>query len=217
MVAVTGVDADLHNDPGATIGTGTRIAAPFATKRTHPGTSQPVDGLPVATAGSDLSGPYQMEYGTSLSTAIVSGVVALIHARYPQLDAANVINRLIKTATPEGGTVPNNHYGYGVVNALKAVTAKVAAVTANPLGTLVPGGSSSAPATDASSQPSAPVSRSSSAAGPATSSPAVAGGSSGSSAAPAIVIGVIAVILVAAIALWVARRNRTGSGNPPHR
>lgn len=208
VVAVTGVDEDLRNDPGATIGTGTRIAAPFATKQSHPGSAQLVDGLPVATARSDPSGPYQNEFGTSLSTAIVSGIVALIRSRYPQLDAANVINRLIKTATPAGGNVPNNHYGYGVVNALKAVTAKVAPVTANPVGTLVPGGASSSSSRSAwsTAQSSAPETSGQSSPAPAAGSPAAASGSSGSSSA-GIVIGVIAIIIVAAIALRVARRR----------
>lgn len=71
--------------------------------------------------------------GTSGAAPIVAGVVALIRAAYPELDAANVINRLIRTATPRDEPVPGPIYGYGLVDAAAAVTALVAPVEANPL------------------------------------------------------------------------------------
>jgi len=78
--------------------------------------------------------------GTSGAAPIVAGIVALVRAAHPDLDAANVINRIIATATaPPGvslGTVPNALYGYGLVNAAAAVSADVPTVTANPMGSL---------------------------------------------------------------------------------
>ena len=74
--------------------------------------------------------------GTSGAAPLVAGVVALVRAAHPELDAANVINRLISTATPTGGPVPSPIYGYGLINAAAAVTADVAPVTANPMGDL---------------------------------------------------------------------------------
>jgi len=77
---------------------------------------------------------YAIGDGTSGSTAIVSGVLALIRAKYPDLNAANVVNRLFKTATDKGDPGRDATYGFGIVDAYKAVTADVAPVEADPLG-----------------------------------------------------------------------------------
>jgi membrane-anchored mycosin MYCP len=59
--------------------------------------------------------------GTSFSTAIVSGVAALVRAKYPQLSAHQVINRLTRTARAPAGGV-DNQVGYGVVDPVAALT-----------------------------------------------------------------------------------------------
>lgn len=74
--------------------------------------------------------------GTSGATPIVAGIVALVRSAYPQLDAANVINRILRTATPVTQTTPDPLYGYGLVDAYQAVVADVAPVSTNPLGTI---------------------------------------------------------------------------------
>jgi type VII secretion-associated serine protease mycosin len=74
--------------------------------------------------------------GTSAAAPIVSGLVALVRAAYPELDAANVINRVITTADPNGQAVPSPLYGYGLIDPVAALTADVPSVTANPLGSL---------------------------------------------------------------------------------
>lgn len=59
--------------------------------------------------------------GTSFSTAIVSGVAALVRAKYPQLSAHQVINRLTHTArAPSRGV--DNQIGYGIVDPVAALT-----------------------------------------------------------------------------------------------
>lgn len=73
--------------------------------------------------------------GSSGATPIVAGLVALVRAAHPELDANNVINRIIKTATPVD-SVPSPIYGYGLINAEAAVNADVALVDENPLGSL---------------------------------------------------------------------------------
>jgi type VII secretion-associated serine protease mycosin len=77
---------------------------------------------------------YGTASGTSDAAAIVSGVVALIRSKYPKLDAVNVINRLVKTADDRGVPGRDPQYGFGVVDPVKALTADVSAVSANPLG-----------------------------------------------------------------------------------
>jgi len=64
--------------------------------------------------------------GTSAAAPIVSGLVALVRAAYPKLDAAGVMNRVIATANANGHDVPSPIYGNGLINAASAVTAKVA-------------------------------------------------------------------------------------------
>ncbi len=80
-------------------------------------------------------GSYMIWSGSSGAAPIVSGLVALVRASHPELDANNVIQRVIATATPVGD-VPSPIYGYGKINAYAAVTAEVAPVEANPLGDL---------------------------------------------------------------------------------
>jgi membrane-anchored mycosin MYCP len=72
--------------------------------------------------------------GTSFSTAIVSGVAALVRAKYPHLSAHQVINRLTRTARAPARGV-DNQVGYGVVDPVAALTWDV------PEGSVLPKGS----------------------------------------------------------------------------
>lgn len=77
--------------------------------------------------------------GTSGAAPIVAGIAALVRAAHPELDADNVLNRLIQTAKPAAGasTTPDKLYGYGLVDAARAVSSSpVATVSENPLGSL---------------------------------------------------------------------------------
>ncbi|HXY66704.1 MAG TPA: type VII secretion-associated serine protease mycosin [Mycobacterium sp.] len=74
--------------------------------------------------------------GTSFSTAIVSGVAALVRAKYPQLSAHQVIDRLTRTARAPARGV-DNQIGYGVVDPVAALTWDV------PEGSVLPKGSGS--------------------------------------------------------------------------
>jgi membrane-anchored mycosin MYCP len=62
--------------------------------------------------------------GTSFSAPIVSGVAALVRAKYPQLSSRQIINRLVRTArSPAGGR--NEQVGYGVIDPVAALTKDV--------------------------------------------------------------------------------------------
>jgi len=96
------------------------------------GVMAPSEGLVGAIPG----GGYVAWSGTSGATPIVAGIAALVRAAYPELDAANVINRILATATPVTGSVPDPLYGFGIVNAYQALIAEVPLVGQNPLGSL---------------------------------------------------------------------------------
>lgn len=95
----------------------------------------------VAAPAEDLVGvgPGDVHYlweGSSGATPLVAGVVALVRSAHPELDAADVIQRVVATARPKGSTQPDPLYGHGLVDASAAVTAAVAPVDANPMGNL---------------------------------------------------------------------------------
>jgi membrane-anchored mycosin MYCP len=77
------------------------------------------DGLINAIDGPDNS--LLVPAGTSFSAAIVSGVAALVRAKYPQLSAYQVINRLTRTARAPARGV-DNQVGHGVVDPVAALT-----------------------------------------------------------------------------------------------
>jgi subtilisin family serine protease len=74
--------------------------------------------------------------GTSGAAPIVAGIAALVRAAHPDIDANNVINRILKTARPSPAGGSPLLYGHGLVNAAGAVTASVPAVNENPMGSL---------------------------------------------------------------------------------
>jgi type VII secretion-associated serine protease mycosin len=78
-------------------------------------------------------GGYWRVQGTSFAAPLVSAAAALVRARWPTMNAANVINRLIRTAQDLGPRGRDSTYGYGEVNPLAALTASVGMVDANPL------------------------------------------------------------------------------------
>ncbi|GAA1763737.1 S8 family serine peptidase [Agromyces humatus] len=74
--------------------------------------------------------------GTSGAAPLVSGLVALVRSEYPELDAANVIERVIQTADPNGREVPSALYGFGLIDPVAALESDVETVDENPLGSL---------------------------------------------------------------------------------
>lgn len=72
--------------------------------------------------------------GTSAASPIVAGAAALLRAQFPELSAANVVNRLISTADDLGAPGRDEEYGFGQVNILRALTEEVPEVPEHPLG-----------------------------------------------------------------------------------
>ncbi|GAA3915148.1 S8 family peptidase [Microbacterium invictum] len=111
-----------------------RVSREASTQGITVGISAPSEQL----LGVSANGQIVEWKGTSGAAPIVAGIAALVRAAHPELDAANVINRIIKTARPAAGAtaVPDRLYGYGIVDAARAVEANVPAVEANPMGSL---------------------------------------------------------------------------------
>ena len=83
---------------------------------------------------------YWRVQGTSFAAPMVTGTAALIRSRWPTMSAAEVINRIIKTAKDRGAPGRDNQYGFGLVDPTAALTADVPTVATNPLDTMPPPG-----------------------------------------------------------------------------
>lgn len=73
--------------------------------------------------------------GTSFAAPMVSGTAALIRSRWPTMSAAEVVNRIIKTAHDRGAQGRDSQYGYGMIDPAGALTAEIPTVIRNPLDT----------------------------------------------------------------------------------
>lgn len=85
-----------------------------------------------------LPNGYGVADGTSVSTAIVAGVAALVRAKYPSMSAKEVIHRLEATADDRGLPGRDDQYGYGIVDPVKALTADVPPLDQSPTATAEP-------------------------------------------------------------------------------
>ena len=138
--------------------------------------------IPVAYPG----GGYRMSGGTSAASAFVAGSAALIRARYPDMPAAEVVNRLLSTATDRGPRGRDDRYGEGQLDLVAALTAPRKPPSAAPSAPPVP---TDAPVGVPAAAPSTPD----------------RGGPS-----PLVIVAVGAFLLIAAlIALLVLRARRS--------
>ncbi|WP_426998585.1 S8 family serine peptidase [Pseudarthrobacter sp. N5] len=96
------------------------------------GVAAPAENL----IGGMPGGGYAEWAGTSGATPIVAGVAALIRSKWPEMSAAQVINRIVSTAKDAGVPGKDPLYGFGVLNAEAALKSDVPATTVNPLGSV---------------------------------------------------------------------------------
>jgi len=144
--------------------------------------------------------------GTSMGSGVVGGVAALTWAAHPELDASNVIQRLIQTAGDGSGT-RSDDAGYGLVNADQAVNAEgIEAVEENPLGYPMGEAGASGASPDDASTDEASEQPGAESAGPSS---AAATGSKESNLSAIIVVAAAVVLVAAAIAVWVVLRGRS--------
>ncbi|SER32673.1 type VII secretion-associated serine protease mycosin [Lentzea albida] len=140
LVAATGNEGKEVSAPAningviAVAGTN-RAGKPWASSNVGADTvlAAPAEGI-VTTApeGVYASGYAEMD-GTSAASAIVSGVAALVRAEHPEMPAKDVVNALISTATDLAEPGRDATTGFGMVNPMGALTAKLPPVERNPL------------------------------------------------------------------------------------
>lgn len=163
VVAGTGNDGEEHvgapaNIKGVIAVSGTVPGnGPWPESNTGPETvlAAPAQKIVTAVPPAVVDTGYAEVDGTSAATALVSGVAALVRARYPDLDAGNVVNRLVTTATDLLTPGRDHATGFGQVDAVAALTADVPRVERNPLAP-PPRPSSAAAATSVAALPSPP-------------------------------------------------------------
>ncbi|MFI1732703.1 type VII secretion-associated serine protease mycosin [Streptomyces acidicola] len=137
VVAVGAVDKEGNRWDGSNTGKGLALMAP---------------GVEILAANKNRSQGYGLSNGTSAATAYVSATAALVRAKYPDLTAGQVINRLIKSASflgHKGLKAPDEEYGYGIIRPYQAVTMDIPAGSKkNPLGQLQSSNSTSGGASE---------------------------------------------------------------------
>jgi subtilisin family serine protease len=110
--------------------------------------------IDIAAPGGDImsarpSGRYDVATGTSNSTAIVAGALALIRARYSKADRNEQLRRLVWTTTDVGEPGKDTVYGWGSLNLVDALTVE----PREPAGMAAPPSRGSAQATRAAPAP----------------------------------------------------------------
>ncbi|MEU9128580.1 S8 family serine peptidase [Kitasatospora sp. NPDC048540] len=175
VLAVSAVDRGLDIWAESSFGPQIMLAAP---------------GVGIVAAGACDEQKYCLGEGTSDATAYVSGAAALVRAKYPDLTAGQVADRLVKSAlvTPslQGAHLPDQRFGYGILRPLEALTQQIPAGPAD-----------------------GPLARPVAATAPAGSRTTASGsGTTGSPAAGSPPAGLLLLAVPALIALLLSRRLR---------
>ena len=118
VVGVTATDSTNTVASFASVGAAVELAAPGVAIL-----STALPGGSVCASGSSTTA---LCNGTSMAAPHVSGVAALLRARYPLWSNATIRARLQATATDLGSGGVDNYYGYGLVDAAAAIGMTVA-------------------------------------------------------------------------------------------
>jgi serine protease len=124
VISVSAVDTQQRITDYSNTGPAVDIAAPGGDGSSDINGDGYPDGV-LSTGSSDGEFAYTFLSGTSMATPHVAGVFALMHSVNPDLDAA-VIEELLETGALTddiGNPGRDDFYGYGIINARKAVDA----------------------------------------------------------------------------------------------
>ncbi|MFF4601162.1 type VII secretion-associated serine protease mycosin [Streptomyces sp. NPDC001339] len=110
VVAVGGVQKTGETWPGSNYGPQVMLTAP---------------AVGIVSAGDKGPSLYRKGTGTSDATAYTSAAAVLLRAKFPDLTAGQIVNRLTKTAglptSAKGTSLPDQKYGYGFIQPLAAL------------------------------------------------------------------------------------------------
>ncbi|GHH35809.1 type VII secretion-associated serine protease mycosin [Lentzea cavernae] len=140
LVAATGNDGKEVSAPAnikgviAVAGTN-KVGKPWVSSNVGADTvlAAPAEGIVTAAPESVYASGYAEMDGTSAASAIVSGVAALVRAKHPEMPAKDVVNALISTAKDMAEPGRDATTGFGMVDPMGALTAKLPPVERNPL------------------------------------------------------------------------------------
>jgi type VII secretion-associated serine protease mycosin len=87
----------------------------------------PAEQVDIAAPGEEImqalpGNSYRAGTGSSNSTALVSGALALVKAEYPNLNGYEMFQRLLETTRDEGEPGHDLHYGWGALDIRQALT-----------------------------------------------------------------------------------------------
>ncbi|GAA3583022.1 type VII secretion-associated serine protease mycosin [Streptomyces osmaniensis] len=198
VVAVSAIDESLNIWENSNSGKGVTLAAP---------------GGNIVRANPSKSSGYSEGSGVSDATAYVSASAALVRAKYPDLTAGQVINRLIKSATMLDQDVkktPDDEYGYGIIRPYAALTMEI------------PKGPKQGPLAQAS--PSTSTNSGAASGDSDSTSQAAKKKKKSSSGSVLLIAGIAGAVVVIGILVVVLRSRRnggsggpgSGGGTPPH-
>ncbi|WP_406270422.1 type VII secretion-associated serine protease mycosin [Nocardia sp. NBC_00881] len=120
VLSVASVEADGTPSPFSIFGPWIGVAAPgrdIVSLDSKPG------GVGLINAVQTSEGTGSLD-GTSFSSAYVSGLAALVRARFPELSARQVMDRIIRTAQAPGAG-RDDQLGHGLVDPVAALTAQL--------------------------------------------------------------------------------------------
>ncbi|MGW2344708.1 S8 family serine peptidase [Streptomyces sp. NPDC001661] len=195
VVAVGAVDSEGNVWSDSNYGSQLMLAAP---------------GVKNVAAGLDSDG-YNINTGTSDSTAYTSAALALLKQKFPDLSAGQLVNRLVKTAglpaSAKGASLPDQHFGYGFIKPYSALTEDI------------PAGPKNGPLKVDELNSAIAKAKGSGASAPSSSAPDAASDSSDSGGmSTGMIIGIAAgvlVVLVIVVVVIVLSRKKNGGGPPP--
>ena len=139
LVAAAGNDGDTTNGaflpascPGVLgVGAVDSLARPWVKTERQPYVAVAAPGVDAGSIGK--AGVFSSNSGTSTSTALTAGAVALVRAKFPAMSGRQVVQRIIATARDTGPRGVDSQAGYGLVRPYHALTDRVPAGAPNPV------------------------------------------------------------------------------------
>jgi subtilisin family serine protease len=139
VLAASGNDGPTNNaieEPGVCLGvisvgavdSGDQVAD-FSSRHEYLTLTAP--GVAIASLSRTVGSAYSGD-GTSQATAIASAAMALVWSKYPKLTGRQVVARVLATLD-DHSAVRSPEYGYGIIDAYRAVTASVPADAPDPV------------------------------------------------------------------------------------